>query len=89
MPKLEPIVGRYVEVSALGASHRIFFEEAGQGIPLLCLHTAGADSRQWRHVLNDAEITRRFRVIAPPIEQPMTTGRSSSSVRHTARIISR
>ena len=64
MPRYEPIVGRYVEVSALGASHRVFFEEAGQGIPLLCLHTAGADSRQWRHVLNDGEITRRFRVIA-------------------------
>ena len=28
------------------------------------LHTAGADSRQWRHVLNDRDITRRFRVIA-------------------------
>src|SRR5499426_3712529 len=64
MAKFEPIVGRYVEVSALGAAHRIFLEEAGQGIPLLCLHTAGADSRQWRHVLNDVEITRRFRVVA-------------------------
>ena len=40
-----------------GARHRIFFEEAGQGIPLLCLHTAGADSRQYRHVLNDARVT--------------------------------
>ena len=27
--------------------------------------------------------------IAPPIEQPMTTGRLSPSVSHTARIISR
>ena len=64
MPRLEPIVGRYVSVSVGGAACRIFFEEAGQGVPLLCLHTAGADSRQWRHVLNDEEITRRFRVIA-------------------------
>ena len=60
MTNVEPIVGRYVTVH----EHRIFFEEAGEGIPLLCLHTAGADSRQWRHVLNDADITRRFRVIA-------------------------
>lgn len=60
MASYEPIVGRYVSVDG----HRIFFEEAGQGMPLLCLHTAGADSRQWRHVLNDADITRRFRVIA-------------------------
>ena len=30
----------------------------------MCLHTAGADNRQWRHLLNDAEITRHFRVLA-------------------------
>ena len=44
--------------------HRIFVEEAGQGIPLLCLHTAGADSRQYRYLLNDAEVTSKYRVIA-------------------------
>ena len=60
MPGYEPIVGRYVAVDDC----RIFFEEAGKGIPLLCLHTAGADSRQWRHLLNDPEVTARFRVIA-------------------------
>src|SRR5919106_3497468 len=64
MTQFEPIVGRYVAVKAGGVSHRIFFEEAGRGTPLLCLHTAGADSRQWRHVLDDADITSRFRVIA-------------------------
>jgi pimeloyl-ACP methyl ester carboxylesterase len=31
---------------------------------LLCLHTAGADSRQYRHLLNDSSVTDRFRVIA-------------------------
>ena len=35
-----------------------------QGIPLVCLHTAGADGRQYRALLNDPAITRRFRVIA-------------------------
>ena len=39
-------------------------EEAGEGIPLLCLHTAGADTRQWRGVMNSAQITGAFRVIA-------------------------
>ena len=58
--KLEPIVGRYARIG----NHRIYFEEAGQGIPLLCLHTAGSDGRQYRAVLNDPEITRRFRVVA-------------------------
>jgi len=64
MPNFEPITGRYVAVDVNGERHRIFFEEAGKGIPLICLHTAGADSRQWRHVLNDTDITSRFRVIA-------------------------
>jgi pimeloyl-ACP methyl ester carboxylesterase len=60
----EPIVGRYCDVDIAGAHHRIFIEEAGQGIPLLCLHTAGADSRQYRHLMNDAAVTSRYRVIA-------------------------
>jgi pimeloyl-ACP methyl ester carboxylesterase len=64
MSELEPIVGRYLSVSIGGAAHRVFVEEAGRGIPLLCLHTAGADGRQYRHVLNDAAVTDRFRVIA-------------------------
>ena len=64
MPDFEPITGRYLQVSYNGSTSRVFVEEAGQGIPLLCLHTAGADSRQFRHVLNDPEITKEFRVIA-------------------------
>jgi pimeloyl-ACP methyl ester carboxylesterase len=62
--KLEPIVGRYAHLELEGRAHRLYFEEAGQGIPLLCLHTAGSDGRQYRAVLNDPEITRRFRVVA-------------------------
>jgi pimeloyl-ACP methyl ester carboxylesterase len=64
MPDFEPITGRYLPVSYNGSTSRVFVEEAGQGIPLLCLHTAGADSRQFRHVLNDPEITKEYRVIA-------------------------
>jgi pimeloyl-ACP methyl ester carboxylesterase len=64
MPDFEPITGRYLPVSYNGSTSRVFVEEAGQGIPLLCLHTAGADSRQFRHVLNDPDITQEFRVIA-------------------------
>jgi hypothetical protein len=33
--------------------HRLYFEEAGYGIPLVCLHMAGADGRQFRHLLAD------------------------------------
>jgi len=56
--------GRYVHLDIDGTSHRVFFEEAGAGIGLLCQHTAGADARQWRHLLEDERITSRFRVIA-------------------------
>ena len=42
---IEPMVGRYVHVEIDGTPHRIYFEEAGQGIPLVCLHTAGSDAR--------------------------------------------
>ena len=34
------------------------------GVPLLCQHTAGADGRQWRHVLEDAELQRTYRLIS-------------------------
>jgi pimeloyl-ACP methyl ester carboxylesterase len=63
-PTIEPIVGRYLRLDFNGRPHRLYFEEAGQGIPLVCLHTAGADGRQYRALLNDPDITRRFRVIA-------------------------
>jgi len=61
---IEPITGRYLRLVLEGRPHRIYFEEAGQGIPLLLLHTAGSDGRQWRDLLNDAEVTARFRCIA-------------------------
>jgi pimeloyl-ACP methyl ester carboxylesterase len=60
----EPIVGRYLKLDLADRPHRLYVEEAGQGIPLVCLHTAGSDGRQWRHLLNDAEVTRHFRVLA-------------------------
>ena len=64
LAQIEKITGRYVTLDIAGQSQRIYFEEAGSGIPLLCLHTAGADNRQWQHILNDDEITDRYRVIA-------------------------
>ena len=56
-PRFEPIVGRYLNLELLGRPHRLYIEEAGQGIPLLCLHTAGSDGRQYRGLLNDPRIT--------------------------------
>ena len=63
-PEFEPVGGRYLRLDLLGKPHRLYVEEAGQGIPLLCLHTAGADTRQYRALLNDPRLLRDFRVIA-------------------------
>jgi pimeloyl-ACP methyl ester carboxylesterase len=62
--RIEPITGRYLRLEVAGRPQRLYFEEAGSGIPLVCLHTAGADTRQFRALLNDAEITGHYRVIA-------------------------
>lgn len=62
---IEPIRGSYVHLTIDDDPCRVYFEEAGSGIPLVCMHTAGADSRQYRHILCDEVITSRFRVLAP------------------------
>ena len=89
MPTFEPIVGRYISMVVAGDTVRIYVEEAGSGIPLVCLHTAGSDSRQFRHLMTDPSITDHYRVLTfdlpwhgksnPPIgwreiEYKLTTG---------------
>ncbi|WP_304618156.1 alpha/beta fold hydrolase [Paracoccus sp. (in: a-proteobacteria)] len=61
---IEPITGGYLNVTVEGVPQRIYVEQAGQGRPVLCLHTAGADTRQWRHLMNDAGVTAEHRLIA-------------------------
>ena len=56
--------GRYLHLELDGLDHRIYFEEAGEGIPILLQHTAGSHGVQWRHLLECAAITERFRLIA-------------------------
>lgn len=63
MTNFEPVVGRYLNLDLLGRKHRLYIEEAGSGIPLLCLHTAGADGRQYRGVMKDPRVTDHYRVI--------------------------
>ena len=62
--RFEHAIGRYVHLDLGGVDHRVYFEESGAGIPLLLQHTAGADGRQWRHVLEDTELHKRFRIVA-------------------------
>ena len=42
--RIEPITGRYAHIALQGREHRLYFEEAGEGIPLLCLQTAGSEA---------------------------------------------
>ncbi len=61
-------VGRYHHVElGVGADridHRLYVETAGQGIPLLLQHTAGAHGAQWRHLFEDSWITEHFQLVA-------------------------
>jgi pimeloyl-ACP methyl ester carboxylesterase len=63
-PWIEPVSGRYLHLEIGGRHHRLYYEEAGRGIPLICLHTAGSDGRQYRGLLNDSAVTADFRIIA-------------------------
>jgi pimeloyl-ACP methyl ester carboxylesterase len=63
-PVWDQAVGRYAHLTIDGDDYRVYIEEAGQGIPVLLQHTAGADGRQWRHLLDDPTLTQRFRFIA-------------------------
>lgn len=67
MTKLEPVTGKYAYVKVQGVEYRIYFEENGKGIPLICQHTAGSDGRQWRHLVNDPDVTSMYRVLVPDL----------------------
>jgi pimeloyl-ACP methyl ester carboxylesterase len=64
MARFDATTGRYVHLEIEGHDHRVYFEEAGDGVPLLLQHTAGADGRQWRHLLESEALRREFRMIA-------------------------
>ena len=64
MAELDLITGRYARLKVGENSYRMYFEEAGVGRPLVCLHTAGADSRQWHGLMLDEEVTSRWWVLA-------------------------
>ncbi len=65
--RLADVTGRYVYLDVQGIEYRVYFEEAGEGVPVVLQHTAGCDSRQWRHVLEDPDFTSRYRLIAADV----------------------
>lgn len=61
----EPIDAGYVWLEVHGEQYRTFYETAGDGpLPLVCLHPAAADTRQFRHLLNDETVSERCTVYA-------------------------
>lgn len=64
LPRFDSPVGRYVHLDLDGHDHRVFYEEAGTGIPVLMQHTAGSHGTQWRHLFENPTITDHFRLIA-------------------------
>ena len=61
---LQVITGAYHPVSAPnGQRANIFTESSGAGTPLLCLHTAGADTRQFHGVMTDLALRTSWRMI--------------------------
>jgi len=64
-PSLEGLVGRYHRVRGPGGRVAdIFVESAGEGEPLLCLHTAGADSRQYHELMAGISQAASWRAMA-------------------------
>jgi pimeloyl-ACP methyl ester carboxylesterase len=63
-PMPAAIAGRYLPVRLDGVAHRVFAEQAGAGRDLLCLHTAGADGRQFHHLMADRRIAKDWRLTA-------------------------
>ena len=58
------VTGGYVPVTVAGTTYQIYHETAGTGRDVLCMHTAGADGRQFHGLMADPRITRDHRLIA-------------------------
>ena len=63
MAKFDPIEGRYVYLTIQGVKYRVYYEESGHGIPIICQHSAGSQGLEWRHMLTDPEIISKYHVI--------------------------
>lgn len=64
-PRKTPNVqGGYVPVTAQGVTYQIYYETAGAGRDVLCMHTAGSDGRQFHGLMADERITANHRLIA-------------------------
>jgi pimeloyl-ACP methyl ester carboxylesterase len=63
-PDPDHITGRYRHLDVGGSGVRVFYEESGSGQDLVLLHTAGADARQFHHLMNEPRLRDRCRMVA-------------------------
>jgi pimeloyl-ACP methyl ester carboxylesterase len=63
-PPVPTAAGGYAAVTARATRYAIYHEQAGSGRDLLCLHTAGADGRQFHGLMGDPRLTARHRLVA-------------------------
>ncbi|MQA11344.1 MAG: alpha/beta fold hydrolase [Pseudonocardiaceae bacterium] len=64
LPGKSDIVGRYLPLTIQDTTYRVYYESAGSGVPIVCLHTAGSDSRQYHHLMENPALTERFQFFA-------------------------
>ncbi|MBU8915128.1 alpha/beta hydrolase [Bacillus sp. FJAT-29953] len=60
----ETIKGHYVNIEADGETFTTYYEEAGQGHPIIFLHTAGSDSRQYKFLLGNKKLQEKWHMYA-------------------------
>ncbi|HVY15870.1 MAG TPA: alpha/beta hydrolase [Rhodopila sp.] len=54
----------YVPVTAQGQTYQVYYEAAGTGRDVLCMHTAGSDCRQFHGLMADPRIVEGHRLVA-------------------------
>lgn len=64
VPPMPRVEGRYVPVTVDGTTYQIYTESAGSGRPILCMHTAGADGRQFHGLMADPALTATHRLVS-------------------------
>jgi pimeloyl-ACP methyl ester carboxylesterase len=60
----ESINPHYVTMDVNGEKYVTYYEEAGQGQPVIFLHTAGSDSRQYKQLLGNKELQKKWHMFA-------------------------
>jgi len=56
----ESINGHYINIEIGGQNYTIYYEEAGKGHPIIFLHTAGSDSRQFKYLLGNKKLQEKW-----------------------------